>query len=1033
MEMFRKFFFSMESAVILFLIFAVGSAAATIIERFYSTQMAWYVVYGAGWFACVQLLLGLNLAYNIFAYKLINLKKLPSLVFHASFLLILIGAGVTRYFGFEGNMHIRENTETNVVSTRDSYVKFSTNLDGKEYSALVPKNLGDGDFSLNLDMPDGKANLKFKRYVPNAGYRFVDDKDGVAVVEMVLSKGSEKQETNLLDGEEMIVDGITFTLNSQIKDQSKYVAFSSKDGKVSFKSNVDISVFDGEKIKAGSVEDISNSKKLYTIDGINFSMSFVSANASRKLVSTQNSEFNAIVADVNYKNQSKEVVMFYNLIEPSRALVGDNMFFASWGAQEVKLPFSLYLKDFELKRYPGSNSPMGYASDVVVKDSKADVEPFDYRIYMNNVLDYDAYRFFQSSYDQDEQGTILSVNKDPGKIPTYIGYFLMGLGFLLNVINPHSRFRKLARLINESSSKKIAVLFAVLLFALTQKETFAYDFSPHIDASHAQKLSKILVQSQDGRIKPFDTISKDVLNKIYRKDSIGILNSNQAVLSIMLDPGYWRAEPIIALGSSPELKGEIGVGADKKYASFNDFFIKNQKDNAYKLTRFADIANRKHPGSRNTFDKDVIKVDERVNVFYITFIGEIFKVFPKQDDPSNTWYSPYSAMMYFPPEESDAVANMMKNYFSILDEAISLGQKSSQNADDYAQKWKKADEALDVIIDYQKKFGGQIMPKDSRIDMEILFNKAKIFDRLTPIYLLAGLVLLVFVFVKMLSVKTNISKIFNVIYFINILAFLAHTAGLGLRWYISEHAPWSNAYESMIYIAWALSLSGIIFSRQSPIAMALTSILAGVTLFVAHLSWMDPQITTLVPVLQSYWLTIHVSVITASYGFLGLCALLGFFVLVLIIIQNPKKPNSEISRNITEATRINEMAMILGLSLLTLGNFLGGVWANESWGRYWGWDSKETWALISILVYAAVLHLRFIPKLNNQYAFAVSSMFAYWAIIMTYFGVNFYLAGMHSYASGDPIPVPNFVYVMVAVMIAISVFAYFKRKICTKL
>ena len=417
----------------------------------------------------------------------------------------------------------------------------------------------------------------------------------------------------------------------------------------------------------------------------------------------------------------------------------------------------------------------------------------------------------------------------------------------------------------------------------------------------------------------------------------------------------------------------------------------------------------------------MIKIDERLNVFYMIFIGEIFKIFPKQDDPSNSWYSPASAMMYFSPKEAELVVGMMREYFSAVDAA-------SKDND-----WSKADAALEKISAYQHKYGSAVMPSEKKIDIEILFNKFQVFDRLTPIYLLAGLALLLFVFVKMLAPKVQINGIVKAVYIINLLAFLAHTAGLGLRWYIAEHAPWSNAYESMVYIAWALGLSGIIFAKRSPIALALTSILAGVTLFVAHLSWMDPQITTLVPVLQSYWLTIHVSIITASYGFLGLCALLGGFTLLLIILQNKKKPNTEIARNITEATRINEMAMILGLSLLTLGNFLGGVWANESWGRYWGWDSKETWALVSILVYAAVLHMRFIPKLNNQYAFAVASFFAYWSIIMTYFGVNFYLAGMHSYAAGDPLPVPDFVWISIVVMIAMSVLAFTKRSLCTRL
>lgn len=1038
MGFFTKAFLGMGSALVLFILFAIACAAATIIERLYSTQIAWQVVYGANWFAAIQVLLGINLAYNIYAYKLINLKKLPSLLFHVSFLIILFGAAITRYFGFEGTMHIRENTESNVVLTRGSYVNFNTTIDSKEYSVSIPRELetlSKGGFDISLNLPDGKASLKYVRYVPNAGYRYVDDEAGKPAIELVLSNQTQKEETNMVDGEEFVVDGVSFLLNAMPKSSSSYVLFKIAKEHSSIVSNVDIDVFDGEKsvIKAGE-EIMLDNKKLYSVNGINFSINFASYAAARKLVSTKNSEYDALVAQLSYKGENKELIMFYNLIEPSRAIVGDRMFLASWGAQEVRLPFSLFLKDFEMTRYPGSNSPMGYSSDVIVKDENSKIQPgFDYKIYMNNVLDYNGYRFFQSSYDQDERGTILSVNKDPGKIPTYIGYFIMGLGFILNIINPGSRFRKLAHLIDMESSKRVACLLVLILAFLNTPSLNAANFLPHIDENHAKKLGEILVQSPDGRIKPFDTVSRDVLNKIHRKDSYGSLNANQAVLSIMIEPEYWRAEPIIALGGSTELKKELGIEPGKKYASFHDFFRLKDGKSEYKLTRFVDIANRKHPGSRGTFDKDVIKIDERVNVFYIAFIGEIFKVFPKQDDPSNTWSSPYSAMMYFPPDESSKVANMMKDYFEALSTAVVLGEKTSENSNEYTQKWLIADDKLEAIKTYQKEHGASIMPSKTRIDMEILFNKLQIFDRLTPVYLLAGFILLVFVFIKMLAPRVDISKTIKFIYFINSLAFIALTIGLALRWYISEHAPWSNAYESMIYIAWALGLSGIAFSKRSPIAIALTAILAGITLFVAHLSWMDPQITTLVPVLKSYWLTIHVSVITASYGFLGLCSLLGFFVLVLICVQKIKSPNKEIARNITEATRINEMAMILGLSLLTLGNFLGGVWANESWGRYWGWDSKETWALISILVYAAVLHMRFVPRLNTQYAFAVASMFAYWSIIMTYFGVNFYLAGMHSYASGDPMPIPNFVYVSLVVMFALATFAYFKRNICTKL
>jgi len=260
------------------------------------------------------------------------------------------------------------------------------------------------------------------------------------------------------------------------------------------------------------------------------------------------------------------------------------------------------------------------------------------------------------------------------------------------------------------------------------------------------------------------------------------------------------------------------------------------------------------------------------------------------------------------------------------------------------------------------------------------------------------------------------------------LFFLAHTLGLALRWYISGHAPWSNGFESMTYIAWATVLAGFIFSKQSPITLASTSILAGLILFVAHLSWMNPQITNLVPVLNSYWLSIHVSMITASYGFLGLSALLGFITLLLFIAKNEKN-DRQISLSIKELNAINEMSLMIGLAMLTVGNFLGGVWANESWGRYWSWDPKETWALVTIIVYAVVLHLRFIKSIYNDFNYSVISLMAFTSVLMTYFGVNYYLAGMHSYAKGDPVPIPDFVPISYAIVFVIIIFAFRNRKL----
>jgi len=242
----------------------------------------------------------------------------------------------------------------------------------------------------------------------------------------------------------------------------------------------------------------------------------------------------------------------------------------------------------------------------------------------------------------------------------------------------------------------------------------------------------------------------------------------------------------------------------------------------------------------------------------------------------------------------------------------------------------------------------------------------------------------------------------------------------------------SNGFESMIFIAWATILAGLFFMKKSKITVAVTAILASLTLMVAHLTWMDPEITNLVPVLKSYWLTIHVSVITASYSFLAIGALLGFLNLIMMIFRNPNNMK-RINATIEELTKINELNLIVGGYLLTIGTFLGAVWANESWGRYWGWDPKETWALVTVVVYAFVVHMRYIPGLKSIYTFNFVALISFSSVLMTYFGVNYYLSGMHSYASGDPVPVPTFVYYTIIVIVLVSIYAYIKDQKMQKL
>jgi cytochrome c-type biogenesis protein CcsB len=250
---------------------------------------------------------------------------------------------------------------------------------------------------------------------------------------------------------------------------------------------------------------------------------------------------------------------------------------------------------------------------------------------------------------------------------------------------------------------------------------------------------------------------------------------------------------------------------------------------------------------------------------------------------------------------------------------------------------------------------------------------------------------------------------------------------LGIRWYISGHAPWSNGYESMIYVSWATMLFGVWFGRRSPLTLAATTFVTSILLMVAHWNWMDPSIGNLVPVLDSYWLMVHVAIIVASYGPFTIGMVLGMLALILYGFTT-KKNKKKMNLAIDEITTINEMALTIGLVLLTIGNFLGGIWANESWGRYWGWDPKETWALISIMVYSFVLHMRLVPGLKSKYTFNMVSVFAFASILMTYLGVNHLLSGLHSYAQGESAAVPNQIWGWLIISLILSLLAYFKFK-----
>jgi len=677
--------------------------------------------------------------------------------------------------------------------------------------------------------------------------------------------------------------------------------------------------------------------------------------------------------------------------------------------EEIKVPFFIKLKDFELTRYPGSNSPSSFSSEVTIIDKKNSSE-FEQKIYMNNTLSYGGYKFFQTSYDTDELGTILSVNQDPGCTTTYVGYALLFLGLILTLFDKKSRFRILIKRV-----KKMPIASFLALLVLSQIPTFASSnyvdeyLKEHRENSKilSQEFGSLVVQARMGRMQAMDSLSREILNKLTGKSTLQGMSANQVVLGMFSRPILWKKIPIIKV-KTPKLKEILRVPKSQKLLKFSDFFYPSGN---YKLERFVEEANRLRPSQRGTFERDVLQVDERINIAFMSYKGKLLKLFPIPYNKKQKWVD-------------------FKTMFTTFDyDGLKTHTNKFLDAT-YNRNYDKALEYIKSIKIYQYEFGQKIIPTQKKIEIEILFNKSTIFGNLSILYVLFGLTLLFYALNSLFYNRLVNSKVHLVATTFTSILFAVHTLALAFRWYISGYAPLSNTYETMIYIAYSALLAGLFFFRKSLLALSSSFLLAGTFMMSAYLGNIDPVITNLVPVLQSFWLSVHVSIITASYGFLGVGAVLGFITLILFILRSSKRVH--IDTHIKRLTDINEITLILGLILLVIGNFLGGVWANESWGRYWGWDPKETWAYISIIVYTLVLHLRLLKNTYSPYLFNVLSLVSFSSILMTYFGVNFYLAGMHSYATGDPVPIPNWVYVVVTIVSVLILISYKKRNLNEK-
>jgi len=1046
--------FSTRLTGTLFLIFALSMIIGTWMDAGQDTSPTPYsrtLIYNAWWFEAIMAIFVINFIGNIFRYRLLRKEKWATLTLHLAFIFILLGAFVTRYISFEGMMAIREGATENTFLSQKTYV--TTYIDGDyvvdgqaqrrvRHDEVDFSGRLNNKFSYTTDYNGQPVQVELVDFIAGAEEDIIPDESGEEYLKIVEAGAGAPHNHFLKAGQTQSIHNVLYTLNNPT-DGAVNVVFT--DSTLTIQSP-----FEGEfmtmatgqqgRLVKDSIQPLTlRSRYIIGNQTLVFPKPVVRGKFDivKKSQLLKNDE-DGIALKVTANNETQVVKLLggkgtNNAFKQVK--IGGLDFAFKYGSKVLELPFSIKLNDFIADRYPGTqNSYSSFASEVTLIDEQEG--SFDYRIYMNNILDHRGYRFFQASFDPDEKGTILSVNHDTlGTGLTYLGYFLLYFGLLAIIFAKHTRFddlRKQLLKIKNKKAKLLAIFFvAFSISGFAQAEHSEDDGHDHsvptkyqIDSilkvnitpkAEAEKFGRMVIQDFDGRMKPVNTYASELLRKLSKDDTYEGFDANQVYLSIHESPFLWYNVPVIYLKAkkADTIRNLIGVSTDQKYVTLADFFTVN---GTYKLAPYLEEAYKAQVP--NAFQKEFKETDQRVNLLYNTIDGRDLKLFPVPDDENNTWIAPKDYQEGTHQIKDSLYGNFINTGFKAYLYMLNQGKQTG----DYTE----SDRLLDAIKKSQAKYGSEVMLSDDKINAELLYNKYDVFKKLFSWYMYAGTLMFILLIVQIFKTRNKtVDVAIKVFKYIILFLFVIHTLGLIARWYISGHAPWSDAYESMIYVAWATMLFGLLFGRKSDITFASTAFVASMILMIAHWNWMDPAIANLQPVLNSYWLMIHVAIIVGSYGPFTLGMILGLVSLLLMIFTN-KENKDKMLLNIKELTVINEMSLTVGLVMLTIGNFLGGMWANESWGRYWGWDPKETWALISIMIYAFVIHMRLIPGLRSRWTFNIWSVVAFSSIIFTYFGVNFYLAGLHSYQSGQQVGSIKFIAIAVFIVFVIGLLSYRK-------
>ena len=955
MNKISEFVFSMRMMALGMIVFLLAIARATFLESMYDIQTARLMVYNAKWFEMLLVFLGICLIANIFKYRMFNREKTAMLMFHLSFIVILIGAGVTRYVSFEGLMMIKEGQQSNFIYSSEPHVWFKINDGVKQYTnsdKVYMSEVASNDFSFDIDFPEHKTpiTIEYLNFEKNRIDSLIINDSIQGTAFEIVTNGM--QSNYLVENGFLMIGDVAISFDKE--DAMPGIEVFEVGAKAMMKTQVPIRYLPMAQMREirQTGKDVPDSmyvvvlpdtlvpfqtETLYSLaSGEQFVFKGITKHAKMMRIKADKKKAGRDYLTVRITDGDKSTTMTLgggaNAIPDHEVMEFNGLIYEmEYGSMRIEVPFAVKCRDFQLDKYPGSNTPSSFASEVTIIDDEKKYTR-DQRIFMNNVMDYRGYRFFQSSYDPDEKGTRLSVNHAEPTRPTV---------------------KQELRIMTEE---------------------------------HSEELATLMVQDFQGRIVPMHTICDQLLRKVSRSSTYKEYNAVQTIMSMHMRPDFWMNEPIIYVstkgGWREPLKAKNGL------VSFNT--LKGEDGNFVLLKEYQE-AHQMREADRGEREKQLIKLGDKYQIADAIFSWRYMLFIPLESDPNNKWYSPLNLKLL---EVDTAGIKKGIRYLATMDSATA-------NLKSYTA----ATNALNELKGFQYEAGKKVAPSKSTISMEVSYNKMNVFKNSFQLYGVFGLLILILFFIKIFITPTVKSEkrfklISKIMTSLVLVIFIYHGYGLYMRMMISGHAPWSNGYEALIFIAWVTVLTGLIFSKKNGVIIAGATILAMMMIIVAEMELMDPEISPLQPVLKSFWLKIHVAIITGSYAPLGLSCILALLNMILYVFRTEK--NSVIFNiNINELTYISELIMTIGLFMLTIGTFLGGIWANESWGRYWGWDPKETWALVAVLVYAVILHLRYIPALKSKFIFNIVSFWGFASILFTFFGVNFYLVGLHSYANGE--------------------------------